>query len=206
MASQEKFWDRMAARYARQPVADEEAYQRKLDMTRRYLNTDMNVLEIGCGTGSTAVIHAPHVAHYLATDISENMLAIAREKALAAGVENMSFQQAGVDQLSLKPESQDLVLALSVLHLLPDWQPTLVKVSQLLKPGGLFVSSTACIGDMGLVMRMLPPLMHLLPFVPSVQVLTVADFKAEFDKVGLVIEESWQPSADKALFVVARKR
>ena len=83
MARPEKFWDRMAARYARQPVADEAVYQRKLEMTRSCLRPDMELLEIGCGTGSTAIVHAPHVRHILATDISENMLAIAREKAQA---------------------------------------------------------------------------------------------------------------------------
>lgn len=206
MASQEKFWDRMAARYSRQPVADEEAYQIKLDMTQRYFNPEMNVLEIGCGTGSTAIVHAPHVGHYLATDISANMITIAGEKAAAEKVENISFKRASLAELSLPDESQDAVLALSVLHLLADWRQAITEIGALLKPGGLLISSTACIGDMGLLMRMLPPVMGMLPFVPSVQVFTVAQLKTEFDKAGFLLEESWQPAEDKALFVIARKQ
>jgi cyclopropane fatty-acyl-phospholipid synthase-like methyltransferase len=38
--------------------------------------TDMEVLEFGCGTGSTAIVHAPHVKELRAIDISEKMIGI----------------------------------------------------------------------------------------------------------------------------------
>ena len=49
MTHSARFWDRIAARYARKPVADEAAYQKKLAVTREYLRPDMEVLEFGCG-------------------------------------------------------------------------------------------------------------------------------------------------------------
>lgn len=55
------FWDRTADKYAATPIADEASYQVKLAETRRRMRSDMNVLEFGCGTGSTALLHAPHV-------------------------------------------------------------------------------------------------------------------------------------------------
>ena len=70
-----KFWDKIAARYARRPVPDEAVYQRKLALTREYLRPGAHLLEFGCGTGSTAIAHAPHLADILATDISAEMLA-----------------------------------------------------------------------------------------------------------------------------------
>ncbi|MEH6587484.1 MAG: class I SAM-dependent methyltransferase [Halioglobus sp.] len=206
MARPAKFWDRMAARYARQPVADEASYQRKLEMTRGYLDADMALLEIGCGTGSTAIVHAPHVRHILATDISEKMLEIAKEKAEAEGIENISFQCAAVEELDVDRGSMDAVLALSILHLLPDWREALVKLNQLLKPGGLLVSSTACIGDMSFIMRMLPPVMKVVPMLPAVQAFTVAELKQGLDQAGFELEKSWQPEGDQAVFIVARKK
>ena len=65
-----KFWDWIAERYARTPVADEASYKKKLQITQDYLRPGMEVLEFGCGTGSTALIHAPHVKHIHAIDIS----------------------------------------------------------------------------------------------------------------------------------------
>jgi cyclopropane fatty-acyl-phospholipid synthase-like methyltransferase len=47
------FWDKIAEGYAKRPVADQGAYERKLATTQRYLRADMEVLEFGCGTGTT---------------------------------------------------------------------------------------------------------------------------------------------------------
>jgi ubiquinone/menaquinone biosynthesis C-methylase UbiE len=118
MAQSKRFWDRIAERYAKKPVGDEAAYQRKLATTREYFRPDMEVLEIGCGTGSTAIAHAPYVAHIRATDISDRMIEIAREKAAAANVRNVTFETRGVEDLDVARESVDAVLALSLLHLL----------------------------------------------------------------------------------------
>ena len=71
----------MAKRYSKQPIADEEAYQEKLEVTRGYFKPDMEVMEFGSGTGSTAIIHSPHVKHILAIDGSSKMTEIARGKA-----------------------------------------------------------------------------------------------------------------------------
>ena len=78
MNDEARFWDKRAEKYAQRPVADQAAYEKKLEITRRYFNPDSVVLEIGCGTGSTALAHAPYVGHILATDISPNMIGIAR--------------------------------------------------------------------------------------------------------------------------------
>jgi cyclopropane fatty-acyl-phospholipid synthase-like methyltransferase len=44
----------------------------------------MELLEFGCGTGGTAIIHAPHVKHIRAIDISPRMIEIAKSRAEAA--------------------------------------------------------------------------------------------------------------------------
>ena len=56
-----KFWDKHAEGYSKRPVDDEESYQKKLQITRDYFRPDMEVLEFGCGTGTTAISHAPYV-------------------------------------------------------------------------------------------------------------------------------------------------
>ena len=75
------FWDKIAERHSKQPIADEATYQKKLQVTREYFQPDMEVLEFGCGTGSTAIIHAPYVKHIHAIDISSKMIEIAQGKA-----------------------------------------------------------------------------------------------------------------------------
>ena len=44
-----KFWDRVAERYSKRPIADEAAYQKKLQVTREYFRPDMEIVEFGRG-------------------------------------------------------------------------------------------------------------------------------------------------------------
>lgn len=120
MSRTSRFWDRMADGYAKKPVPDEAVYQKKLAVTRDALTPDMDVFEFGCGTGSTAIALAPHVKHIRATDISARMIEIARDKAEAAGVANVTFEQAGIDDLDVPDGTYDAVLAHSILHLVED--------------------------------------------------------------------------------------
>lgn len=200
------FWDRLAKRYARMPVADQAAYETKLEKTRAFLRPDSRVLEFGCGTGSTAILHAPHAAHILAIDYSARMLDIAREKASAAGVRNLSFVQATLAELASPAGSWDVVLGMSILHLVPDRAATLARVHELLKPGAVFISSTICIGDASWLMRVLAPVFRALPLLPSISSLTLKQLQDELKCAGFEIEDCWRPDENKAAFVVARKR
>lgn len=96
MTSTVKFWDRIAAKYARTPVPDEQVYQKKLQITRSYFSPQMRILEFGCGTGSTAIAHAPYVEHIHAIDFSANMLEIARAKLGAGKINNIVFEQQSI--------------------------------------------------------------------------------------------------------------
>ena len=129
----------------------------------------MEILEIGCGTGSTALAHSPFVKHIVATDLSERMLEIAREKARENNVNNVEFSRSSVDQLSMNDEAKDVILALSVLHLLEDRKQTIEKIHTWLKPNGVFISSTACIGDMAWFPRWILPVGYFLRFFPLVK-------------------------------------
>jgi ubiquinone/menaquinone biosynthesis C-methylase UbiE len=200
-----RFWDRIAARYARKPVADEAAYRRKLEVTRGYLRPDMEVLELGCGTGSTAIVHAPYVKHLRAVDISSKMLEIARRKAEAAGIGNITFERSAIDELAVPAESQNAVLALSILHLLEDKDATIARVHGMLKPGGLFVSSTACLGNSMRWFRFVAPIGRALGLIPLVRIFTEEDLDESLERAGFAIEHSWQPGKGKAVFIVARK-
>ena len=128
MAQSTQFWDKIDEKYAKQPIADEASYQKKLAVTRDYFRPDMEVLEIGCGTGSTAILHAPYVKHIRAIDFSGNMIAIAQGKAEAARIYNVTFEQATIEALGVPDQSLDAVLGLSILHLLPNKEAAIASV------------------------------------------------------------------------------
>ncbi len=205
MTRSARFWDRIAARYARSPISDPATYARKLEATRRYLAPAHEVLEIGCGTGSTALEHAPRVRHLHAIDYSGRMIEIAERKRVAAGIDNVTFECRALEDLDPAAQRYDVILALNVLHLLPQWRATLPRLAALLEPGGVLVSSTACLGDgMGWV-RYVAPLGSALRLIPAIAVMTAAELEDGLRAAGLEIVEQWSPGRNKALFTVARK-
>lgn len=200
-----KFWDRIADRYSKKPVADEASYQKKLEVTRTYLRPDMEVLEFGCGTGSTAITHSPYVKHIRAIDISSKMLEIARGKAVLGGIENVTFEQATIEDVSVPDHSLDVVLGLSILHLLDNKEEAIAKVHRMLKPGGVFVTSTACLGDTMKFFKVIAPVGTLLGLMPLLKVFTTDELVASLTAAGFEIDHQWQPGRGKAVFIVAKK-
>jgi len=198
------FWNKRADKYSRRPISDEAAYQKKLEITLKYFQPDMEVLEIGCGSGTTAIAHAPFVRHIRATDLSTRMVEIAKDKAKAAGIDNVTFEALSVDALDVPGASIDAVMAHNILHLLEDKERAIADIHTMLKPGGVFVTSTACIGDMMLPLRLIIPVGRFLRLFPLVKVFSVAELKGTLENAGFEIDYEWQPKKSAAAFIICR--
>ncbi|WP_072389381.1 class I SAM-dependent methyltransferase [Hyphomicrobium sp. CS1BSMeth3] len=203
-----RFWDRAARKYARSPIKDMAGYERTLDRTAQLLRGSDTVLELGCGTGTTALRLAPHVARIVAIDASQEMIAIAREKAVADGCHNVEFTAASADRLSAAEGTFDAVLAFNLLHLLADRPSVLAQVRRLLKPGGHFVSKTPCLSEMNLLIRWAVPAMRLVGKAPYVSFFTAAELEADIAQAGFTVVERVRHGSqrkDPRIFIMARK-
>lgn len=204
-----RFWDRIARKYAADPIADLPGYEATLRRVQGLLSAEMNVLEIGCGTGSTALRLAPCTRRLLATDVSANMIAIAREKLAAQPLPQLTFAVADADAPAVSPGAVDAVLALNLLHLVGDLDAALGSVVQALRPGGLLISKTACIAEMNpLIPWLAIPLMRAIGKAPQVLCFDAAGLQAAMVRQGLVIEAVERHGTrgkDIRVFIVARK-
>lgn len=200
-----RFWDKIAERYSKQPIADEAAYQKKLQVTREYFRPDMEVLEFGCGTGSTAIAHAPHVKHIQAIDISSKMIDIAQGKADAENIKNITFTRSTIADFSAPDGSLDAVLGLSILHLLDNKEEVIARVHKMLKPGGIFVTSTACLGDTMKFFKLVVPIGRFFGLMPLVKVFTTGELLASLTEAGFAMDYQWQPGKNTGVFIVAKK-
>jgi len=201
-----RFWDKMAPRYAKSPVRNEASYQQKLQFSREQFRPDSVLLEFGCGTGSTAITHAPFVKHIDAIDFSAKMIEIAKGKAAAQGISNITFAVAAIEEFPASDSAYDIILGLSILHLLENKQAVLAKVHRLLKPGGKFISSTACAGGLPWYWKFLLSTVLKLRLGPShIDMFTRQELEASIVSAGFVIEKVWQPSAKEAVFIIASR-
>ena len=202
-----KYWNKVAEKYEKSPISDEVAYQKTLSEMQSYFSTDMKILELGCGTGTTAINNAPFVKHIDAIDISENMIDIGRNKANKAGVDNISFSCSALMEFNADTHHFDAVLGMHVLHLLPDRQAVLEEIARIVKPGGVFISNTACLANSYFrFAKFILPLAKLLGFMPDVYFISEAELAEEISNAGFTIEkQQHQGMQNIEVFMIARK-
>lgn len=207
IASDARFWDRISRKYAAAKISDQAGYERSLERTRALLGPADRVLELGCGTGTTALRLAGGVQSYLATDISAEMIAIAEEKHAAGPVPALVFRTATAEALD---GQFDAVLAFNYLHLVRDLPGTLRRIHALLAADGWFISKTPCLGDMNPLIRLvLLPAMRALGKAPYVSAFRAAELSQSISAAGfdiLATESHATKGKDARPYIVARKR
>ena len=208
--SDARFWDKASRKYATDTIGDQAGYERTLDRTRGLLKPDDRVLELGCGTGSTALRLAGDVQSYLATDISAGMIAIAEEKRSANPIPGLSFHTATAEAAMLDAGRFDAVLGFNYLHMVRDVPGTLRRIHSLLEADGLFISKTPCLGDMNpLISLVMLPVMSAVGKAPYVSVFKQAEFCRQVSAAGfdiLATENHASKGNDRRPCIVARKR
>jgi ubiquinone/menaquinone biosynthesis C-methylase UbiE len=208
-ASDARFWDRTSRKYARGAIADQAGYDRTLDRTRALLRPGGRVLELGCGTGTTALRLAGAVQRYLATDISAGMIAIAEEKHAADPIPGLAFRTVTAEALAPEAAQFDAVLGFNYLHLVRDLPGTLRRIHALLAAEGLFISKTPCVGDMNPLIRLVLPAMRAIGKAPYAGVFRAAELSRLIGVAGfdiLAAESHATRGNDGRPYIVARKR
>jgi ubiquinone/menaquinone biosynthesis C-methylase UbiE len=209
ITSDARFWDRISRKYAKSAIADQTGYERSLDRTRALLGSSDRVLELGCGTGTTALRLAGDVQAYLATDISAGMIAIANEKHAASPIPALVFRTATAEALTSEAVQFNAVLAFNYLHLVRDLAGTLRRIHALLAAEGLFISKTPCVGDMNPLLRFALPPMRAIGMAPYAGVFRAADLSQHISAAGfdiLATENHATNGNDNRPYIVARKR
>lgn len=143
----EKIWNLMANNYDKSEEPFRKIHITNLKKTKKYLNKGDMVLDLGCGTGTQALEIAGDVEEVHGIDISSKMIEIAKRKVYDRKTLNVDFTQATIFDERLLKESFDVILAFNILHYLEDTQDVMQRINELLKPGGLFISSTECMGE-----------------------------------------------------------
>jgi 2-polyprenyl-3-methyl-5-hydroxy-6-metoxy-1,4-benzoquinol methylase len=139
---QREFWDTQAASFDEQPdhgLLDGDVRSAWADLLLPLLPPPgAAVVDLGCGTGSLSVLLAQAGYDVRGLDLSDQMVALARSKAAAAGVTAV-FEQGDASAPPYPPGSADVVLVRHVLWALPDPTAAVRRWSELLGPAGMLL-------------------------------------------------------------------
>ena len=103
------------------------------------LRAGMQVLDLGSGTGYPALLGAQTVGpsgSVIGLDLAEKMLIVARRKATALGLANMTFRTGDVTRLPFEANSFDAVTSRFCLMFLPEIPKAAAEIARVLRPGG----------------------------------------------------------------------
>jgi 2-polyprenyl-3-methyl-5-hydroxy-6-metoxy-1,4-benzoquinol methylase len=196
-------WDRYARRYIAGRIRDQASYERKLAETQAWFTPQTEVLEVGAGSGATARRHAPRVRQIDTIDYSAAMVAHQQAQAAAEGLANVRAAQSSLEDWPAD-RRYDVVMAMSVLHLLPDLQAAVNKMSAHLRPGGILVTSTICLRG-SWILRPVLAVAAAVRVAPRVAFLGVDDLLGAMMAAELTILRHWAPEGGGAQFIIARK-
>ena len=126
-----EFWNRRSQHYDGQSgAAYADAYRKTAERIRPYLTPNDRVLDFACGI-----------------DISDEMVRHLKKKIAEQGVGNVSASCMDLFDESLRPDSFDAVVACNVLLYLENRAEVLARIRELLRPEGMFLSATDCLGE-----------------------------------------------------------
>ncbi|GAA3412421.1 class I SAM-dependent methyltransferase [Paenibacillus hodogayensis] len=205
MNKSERFWDKTASQYDQIEMKDEQTYLQIIQRTKQHLKRSNLVLDFGCGTGLISNEIAEYVKGIHAIDISSKMIGIAEQEAKERNLANINYVHATLFDERYKKGSFDVILAFHVLHLLEDEPIVLQRMNELLKPGGLLISATPCVGEKIFLRNLLflAGRVGLMPKIRSFKIRTLVDTieKGNFS----IVETDCLKKRSQEYFIVARK-
>ena len=163
------------------------AYRRTIELAKSELKPSDHVFDFGCGTGLVTNEIAGSVQSIFAVDLSEKMLDIARQKAAQSAIQNVSFQTCEFDHFEAGAAPYDVVCAFNVLYFIRDLETLLARFHAMLKPGGLFLSVTDCVGHPRDFKTRVIFLLVKIGVFPYIRFMSTDDLVASVEQAGFEI-------------------
>ena len=203
MNKSEKFWDRISNNYDNQADNNDQTHIKTFKNIKKHLNGSDIVLDYGCATGTITNEIADNVKEIHGIDISSKMIQVAKRNAEERKIENVYFSHSTIFNEKYKKNSFNVILGFNILHLLEDTEKVMQRINELLKPGGIFISATACMGDKKTLLSIFLFLLSKIGIVPYIKKLKISELEDLITNENFQIVETEKEHQGKYSYFIA---
>jgi len=203
MNKSEIFFDRVSSRSKPEP---NQTAHKIIESSKEYLDKDKCVLDFGCGSGAITNNLAKEVKAIEGIDISSGMLEFAKKQAGKNAITNISYRQVSIFNEGFKDEKFDVILAFNVLHCIEDMPSLIDRINSLLKPNGIFISSTACMKEKRSLVRYLVSFLSKIGIIPKMISCKKLELETLIKNGNFDVIKSEKISKLPEYFIVAKQR
>ena len=203
MNKSKKFFDRVSSKSKPEP---NQAAFKIIESSKEFLEKGNYILDFGCGSGAITNKLAKAVKGIEAIDISSGMLDFAKRQAEENSISNINYTQTSIFHERFKDETFDVILAFNVLHYIDDIQSLIERINILLKPNGVFISSTACMKEKRSLVRYLLSFLSNIGIVPKMISYNKVELETLIENGNFEVIKSERISKLPEYFIVVRKR
>lgn len=203
MSKSEIFFDKVSSKSNPEP---NQTASKIIESSKEFLEKDNFLLDFGCGSGAITNKLAKVVKAIDAIDISSGMLEFAKKQAEENSIDNINYMQATIFDERFKENTFDVILAFNVLHYIEELPSLMERINVLLKPNGIFISSTACMKEKRSLVSYLMLLLTKIGIVPRMKFYKKAELENSIKNGGFEMIKSDRISKLPEYFIVTRKR
>jgi len=186
-------WEELADVYDSDALTAGVAYPSIIKKVEEALRPSDRLLDVGSGTGTLTARVAPLVNHLTCSDVSPDMMELARDR--LAHFDNVDYRAEDAKSLTFADDAFDAILCCNVLHQMPDPEPALREMLRVLRPGGRLLAITVTSGGVSLDGRWHADIQFLLRFGrrPVLRSFTLSTFYRTVAQAGFrTLETLWE--------------
>ncbi len=205
-----RFWDNISNSYDQRATGDK-GFAKTLEWIKPHLNARDVVLDFGCATGVFSFELANDVKMVHGLDISPKMIETANNMAKQRKINNALFENTTIYDQKFKQQYYDVVLGLNILLYFQDTGAIIKRINELLKPGGLLISSTACLREKRTFLNVLSgagiSLAKNFKILPDIKFLKISELKESIKNSGFQIiqEDVLMRNPAMEYFIIGKK-
>lgn len=201
MTFSKRFWNFIGKHT---PIKSIEQESKMITRCKPFLEKHFNVLDIGCGPGSYSIELGMQTNDVFAIDPSEEMINSAKKARENFPESKVSFNVGFLEDTPARQQF-NAICAFNVLHFIDDLPSFFNEVQLRLQPDGLFISSTACMGEGQAGLKLMFKGLSTIKLIPRMQFYTVDALANNISTEGFEILHQETYAKLPELFLVGKK-